>query len=194
MGRRHRLAATALVAAAVLAACDSNTPPQTTTSTNPSRQAPPVKQPLDATPFQADACLSLTELQRNTLGLARGSNNISERECVLSSADQRIVVKVIFSDPLSSAGLERWYDMHSHDPWQYWEPTEVDGYPAVVFETSPADTKLACRIAVGVSDSSDFRVEYRFSALAKGDPGGKNPCVEVRAVASLVLSTIKVAK
>jgi hypothetical protein len=115
---------------------------------------------------------------------------MSERECVLSSADYRFGVKVAFSYPLSTTGLESWYDAHSQGAWQYWEPTEIDGFPAVVFEVSPAETKVACQIAVGLSDSSDFSVEYRFRPAATPD---KNPCVEVRAVASLVLSTIKAA-
>lgn len=200
MGRHHRFAAAALAATAVLAGCDSDPPQttptvtapgtsQTTTSTNSSAQAPPVKQPLVATRFDADACQSLTEFQRRSLSLAGGTSD-PPGKCDFASAGTEIVVKLIYYSN-NTSGLSALYEAHSQGSWEYWEPTELDGYPAVLYEVSPNKTKLSCEVAVGISDSLYFSVRYVFY---NGDPGGKNPCVEGRAVASAVLSTIKTAK
>ncbi|HEV8555653.1 MAG TPA: DUF3558 domain-containing protein [Actinophytocola sp.] len=180
-----------------LAACASDPPAQTTptdtsrtnTSVNPSADAPPVKQPLDASRFLADPCQSLTASQRQTLTLAGGTSDPPHRACEFTNIDARAVAKISYS--YGTAGLEEVYYLHSRGILGYWEPTALDGYPAILYESSPDKAKLSCDVAVGINDSSYFDVRYYFPA---SDPGGKNPCVEGRAVASAVLSTIKSAK
>lgn len=194
MGRHHRLAAAALIAAAVLAACDGDPPKTTATSTsqpgtsaNPSAQAPPVKQPLDATPFLADPCRGLTEVQRQTLALPDGTGDPSARLCRFTTAKFELLVDLVFF-PSNPGGLDRLYLQHSQGQWKHWEPTEIDGYPAVLHQDSPSGTRTDCYVAVGISDSAFFKVRY---ALADADVKGKSPCAEGQAVASAVLSTIK---
>jgi hypothetical protein len=196
-GPHHRRLAAALLALATLTACDTNSPPQSTppstsrpsstSNTNPALP-PPVKQPLDASRFMSDACQSLTEIQRQTLQLPDvTSDSPSGNFCRFTTANFAILVELtLFSGGPSS--LDLIYQEHSAGRWEYWAPTEIDGYPAVAYQDNPSTAKHDCYLAVGISDSTFFNVRY---GIAQAELKEKNPCTEGKSVASAVISTIK---
>ncbi|MBP2331015.1 hypothetical protein JOF56_011400 [Kibdelosporangium banguiense] len=66
----------------------------------------------------------------------------------------------------------------------YFEPTQVDGYPAVFSDSGDYRSQGTCGIAVGISDTMTIRVSEQ------GRLGVKS-CDRAKQVASMVIQTIK---
>lgn len=187
----HRVVLGLLVLSA-LAACNTNK--QEAISSAPSTPTPPptdiehvrapkVDHPLDATAFAAQPCEGLTDSQRSDLGLddARPYREADGRSCRFRDVDDpQALVGVFFSD--RSSGLTFIYRMNAGGAWTNWEPTRIDGYPAVGFGTS--ESPNTCSVAVGIAASRYF------STAAKVDEG-TDRCTTAKSMASAVLSTIK---
>jgi hypothetical protein len=68
----------------------------------------------------------------------------------------------------------------------YFEPTEVDGYPAVFNDLNDSRDKGTCNMTIGISDTLAFRVSVTL------DPdGGTKSCDESKKLASAVIQTLK---
>lgn len=65
--------------------------------------------------------------------------------------------------------------------WEQWQPTELDGYPALVFGTSDPNE---CNFAVGLTDTL-----YFWTTVDDGD----KRCPRGRTAAAAVLATIRAA-
>jgi hypothetical protein len=205
MGRR-RAATAALITAAVLSGCDSTPPeddatspgPTTTTTTTTSRTlaAPAVRDPLDASDFEAEPCTSLTAAQLTELSLGgahdgnAGNADQAEDNCTYFDLDPAtdLIVYVNYY-PEVDDGLSGRYLEHQGRQWDVWAPTEIDGYPAVAFRVK-AD-RTACDLDIGLSDTSYVNVRLFYFAW-KGY-GGSDTCAQVRTVGEAVLATIKAA-
>lgn len=198
MTPRTQLAA-ALTSVLVLAACSDDepretnnpgtrmTPTSSASSANPgAAKAPPVKEPLDASAFVADPCKSLTEGQRTDFALEQGEPDLSSESgvpgeaCMYTNHEAQVRVRVVYTPELKN-GLSHLYEQNAAGYWSYWEPTDVDGYPAVVAMDEPPGVN--CDISVGLSDSLFFYV----SVLAESGDGR----TAAENVASAVLATIK---
>ena len=155
-------------------------PPQSDTTTNSLPAAPPVAAPLDARHFELDPCDSLTAKQQRTLGIKSAERIDFTRDGQACHFVRRPgdTVLVVFASNVGN-GLSSRYIEHSSGTWNQWEPTEIDGYPALVFGTSE---RGECNFAVGITDSL-----YYWATV--DDPDER--CPRGRAVAAAVLTTIK---
>jgi hypothetical protein len=204
MGRR-RAATAVLITAAVLSGCDS-TPPKddttspapttTTTTTSRTLAAPAVRDPLDASDFEADPCTSLTAAQLTELSLGdpregeAGNVNQSEDNCTYADLDPATALIVYVNYyPEVDDGLSGRYLEHQGTQWDVWAPTEIDGYPAVAFRVKADPTE--CDLDIGLSDTSFVNVRLFYYAW-KGY-AGSDTCAQVRTVGAAVLATIKAA-
>lgn len=202
MGRWHTTTAV-LITAAALSGCDStpptdDTPTATTTTTTTSRTlaAPAVRDPLDATDFEKDPCSSLTPAQLTELNLGEahegkaGNADQSRDNCTYFDPDPAtdLIVYVNYYPDIKD-GLSGRYLEHEGQQWDVWEPTEVDGYPAVSWRFK-AD-RTACNIDIGLSDTSYVNVRLFYFGW-KGY-AGSDTCAQVRTVGEAVLATIKAA-
>ncbi len=153
-------------------------PPDTTTDSLST--APPVAAPLDARHFELAPCDSLTPQQRRALDFtsAKPANIARDGEECLFERHPGDAALVVFAANVSR-GLGARYAEHSTGTWEQWEPTELDGYPALVFGTSE---RGECNFAVGITDSL-----YYWATV--DDPDER--CPRGRAVAAAVLTTIK---
>lgn len=189
---RSRLAM-ALVALA-LAACTTNKqegPPSTTTTPEPPPTthtsatvptAPRVTRPLEAGAFASDPCTSLTSAQRQTFGITEASPGDIAREgaeCYFSGESIEPIA-VVFASNIDSGLSSRYYE-HMTGAWFYWQPSELDGYPAVAYgNRGPLD----CNVAVALTDTL-----YFWTSAEARTPSER--CATARTVASNVLATIK---
>lgn len=147
-----------------LSGCDS-TPPKddttssvpttpTTTTTSRTLAAPAVRDPLDATDFEADPCSSLTAAQLTELSLGgahdgnAGNADQAEDNCTYFDLDPAtdLIVYVNYY-PEVDDGLSGRYLEHQGQQWDVWAPGEIDGYPAVAFRVK-AD-RTACNLDIG---------------------------------------------
>lgn len=195
---RTRILATAAAASLMmLTACDGddpgdsnpttpNTPPPSSapSSAPAAAKAPSVQEPLDASSFVADPCRSLTDAQRQDFKLSEGAPDDSSTDlgagCFWKN-DAGARIEVVYNPELTN-GLSHLYAQNATGHWNYWEPTQVDGYPAVIamIDKPAAD----CNLAVATSDALFFQANV-------WNPDHDDNCVAAENVAAAVLATIE---
>ncbi|WP_298179553.1 DUF3558 domain-containing protein [Saccharomonospora sp.] len=152
-------------AASVLTACgddsaaDSSSPPGQTDAPVSSvdtteAEAPKVTDPLDTVSLVTDPCGALSSSQLDRLGLAEGEERPNEgfesgacswerTEESLDSVNLSVIVE-------NEDGLNSLYaDKESNE---YFEPTEVAGYPAVYASLLDSRDSGICDLWIGVND------------------------------------------
>ncbi|MCE7004116.1 DUF3558 domain-containing protein [Kibdelosporangium philippinense] len=198
-GRRARITAVVLLPLALAAACDSSDPapppatttsstPATTTSVNPATLAPRVTNPLKADRFTADPCSSLTSAQQQQFGIIRTDVD-DDREgvgCRYGYPNWTPTASAVEYATKVSIGLSYRYAEHARGSYDYWQPTDVDGYPAVGYTaTKPEDPGPdLCSFAIGLADTLFFSVTAE-------DKSGVARCSTAKDLASAVLANIK---
>ncbi|GGS16235.1 MULTISPECIES: DUF3558 domain-containing protein [Actinokineospora] len=157
----------------------------TTTAENDRYGAPSVENPLDATKQLKDPCSSLTADQQRALGNleAFGSDpEDTDPSCLWKTPD--LVTFVVSYIVPNKNGLADLYRGQEQGQWEYWEPTTVNGYPAVYQHASDNRSRGYCTISVGVTDQLHFSVFSR-----RAEP--KTACDQVKEVAAAVVDTLK---
>jgi hypothetical protein len=201
----HRLAVGVLAAGALTAAGCGIVPHGSATSGSPTadsstsgtdddtRSAPSVSRPLDPARLASDPCSALTSAQRSTLGLEDGRSRSNEAgsACawIYRDDDTRSSRVDVALDP-NSAGLAGIYKLYAEGGtarYEYWEPTDVSGYPAVYAATKDFRTKGQCKLLVGVTDTRAVQV---FTQIGKG-PGATGPCPYALKTAQAVIATLQ---
>ncbi|GAB3442518.1 DUF3558 domain-containing protein [Actinophytocola sediminis] len=204
--RFHHVAV--VLSATLLAACDSeaspppptsttSSPTVTTTTFTPPAGVPRVANPLDGSTFEQDPCTSLTPAQRTQFDLGDGrlgtgqNPEQSDDNCTYFDHDPKTELLVYVNYyPDDGTGLTHRYKQHHDGQWPEWEPTDVNGYPAVGFHYNPAEPS-ECNLDVGISDTTVFNIKvlyYQWKGLH-----GQDVCAEAKTIASAVLTTIKAA-
>ena len=168
----------------------STAQPTTTVAEDDRHGAPAVENPLDASKQLADPCSSLTPDQLRALGLGRtipGEKDsfgrlgpyCSWRDAATDLED----FTVGYATPLKN-GLADVYLIRESGRWAYFEPTTVNGYPAVFKDAGDQRARGGCNIAVGISQ------ELHITVFSRGAEPSK-ACGQVEAIASAVIDTLK---
>jgi hypothetical protein len=170
---------------------DATTHPGISSTSRPDNTygAPRVTSALDGTAFFTKPCDVLTAAQLQTLNLPPGKPDTdsavarsSGPGCGWTNSDTRSTVGVGFLSG-NKNGLSDTY--RGRDRFTgYFEPTEVDGYPAVFNDTSDFRPQGTCIMTVGISNT------LTFIASERGRLGQKS-CDRAKQVASMVIQTIK---
>jgi len=176
------------------ASSDASDAPGTASGTQGSGNgAPKVSSPLDPAKLKADACSVLSSSQRSALGVEDGTPRTTSAgtTCawVYSSDETRSSRVDIAADP-NTDGLAGIYDLYAKggkDQYEYWEPAEVSGYPAVYAATKDFRAKGQCKLLVGVTDSQAVQV---FAQIGNG-PGASDPCPYALKAAEAMIQTMK---
>jgi hypothetical protein len=155
--------------------------------------APKVSSPLDPAKLKSDPCSVLSASQRSTLGLEDGTprSGAAGSSCawVYSSDETRSSRVDIAADP-NTDGLAGIYDLYAKggtDQYEYWEPAEVSGYPAVYAATKDFRAQGQCKLLVGVTDTQAVQV---FAQIGNG-PGATEPCPYAEKAAEAMIQTLK---
>jgi uncharacterized protein DUF3558 len=156
------------VATAVLlvgcSATTTGTPAPTTNTGAPtsSGRVPKVAKPLNANSLSAAPCSSLTAPQLAGLGLPTvhsGDNASITGAAICSWTDDTTINSISISwETGLGNGLSTVYSEQAQQG--YWQPTTVDGYPAVFADLADLRPKGTCAINVGVSDQLSFVSKY----------------------------------
>jgi len=169
-------------------------PSTTTSSENGSNEgtpteAPPVEDPLDLTRFLPQPCRVLTPSQLATFGVTSPgepttTGPTAERVgpwCSWVSTDAGSISVGFLT--INTSGMDNIY--HNRGEFEYFEPTTVDGYPAVFAEAVDLRDAGSCNIIVGVSDTMTFR------AAEQGREDSEGSCDRAKQVARAALTTIR---
>ncbi|UJW36380.1 DUF3558 domain-containing protein [Saccharothrix sp. AJ9571] len=153
----------------------------------PVSAAPKVQQPLDVSKYLADPCSSLTATQQAEFNVS--SSRINDHDfgvgCIWNVGSGRTNSGVSYLINVPN-GLGNVYGLNDVGWWDhgYFEPTEVDGYPAVYAAMVDFRAKGDCKLLVAVSDQMFFE-----SSMVT--PATNNACAGAKNVAEAILQTIK---
>jgi hypothetical protein len=180
----------------LLAACgsDNNSTPSasaptthtsTSTGASGSNEAPKVAKPLNAASLSSAPCSSLTAAQLSGIGLTnvRGGDNSSitgTAICGWTDDTTGNGIGISWENDLGN-GLSTIYSEKAQQG--YWQPTSVDGYPAVFADFADLRSKGTCMLNVGVSDKLNFISQY---TAAQPDIGTKSCQFAEQAAADVI--------
>ncbi|MFE6610083.1 DUF3558 domain-containing protein [Amycolatopsis sp. NPDC057786] len=189
-----------LAAGALVAGCSgtksgtaSSEPSFTTGAGSPSASsgssgsAPKVSNPLKTSSIESDACSALSAAKRSELGLGEGERGTTSvgQGCTLFAADDKLNQIDISPVLANKNGLSDVYDTKANN--EYFEPTEVAGYPAVYAASLDARNKGKCGLFVGVTDQLAVNILVQYD----NGPGASDPCPVALKVGEAMIETLK---
>jgi uncharacterized protein DUF3558 len=139
------------------------TPAVETTSERPAGGAPSVDEPLDVEVLRRDPCGAVTAEQLSGLGITDAGLQDSDEgnpECRWHLSDSELHVIALSPVVSGDGGLGDVYEKKDYQ--QYFEPTEVDGYPAVFASVLDQRSQGNCDLWIGVTDQLAVSVETYF--------------------------------
>jgi hypothetical protein len=145
-----------------------------------------VARPLDASTYEADPCISLTDTQQQAFGIDLAepidiSTDGNECNFHRSADGSPEPIWVVFPSKIE-IGLSAEYAEYAVGAWDRWEPTKANGYPAVAFGDYKRPSH--CSFGVGISD----QLYYFVSA---DTVPGEELCETARNVATTILENIR---
>lgn len=159
--------------------------------TSQSDGAPRVDEPLDATGFMAQPCAVLSQQQLAEFSVTRPglptttgavAENVGPFCTWHDDPDLGSTIGVGLL-PGNKHGLADTY--RGRAQFEHFEPTTVDGYPAVYANSPDLRSEGSCGITVGISDT------LAFNASEQGQLDAEGACEKAKQVASAALATLK---
>ncbi|MFJ8910711.1 DUF3558 domain-containing protein [Amycolatopsis sp. NPDC102389] len=156
-------------------------------SSGSSGSAPKVSNPLKTSSIESDACSALSAAKRSELGLGEGERRTTSvgPGCSIFAADDRLNQIEISPVLANKNGLSDVYDTKAND--EYFEPTEVAGYPAVYAAALDGRKQGKCGLFVGVTDQLAVNILVQYD----NGPGASDPCPVALKVGEAMIETLK---
>ncbi|OOC05418.1 DUF3558 domain-containing protein [Amycolatopsis azurea] len=156
-------------------------------SSGSSGSAPKVSNPLKTSSIESDACAALSAAKRAELGLGEGERGTTSAGtgCSLFAADERLNQIDISPVLANKNGLSDVYDTKANN--EYFEPTEVGGYPAVYAASLDHRKNGKCGLFVGVTDQLSVNILVQYDR----GPGASDPCPVALKVGEAMIQTLK---
>lgn len=200
VSRALLVGATALAAIGMVAACSSGggpagTGPSPVASTTAgagspggNNGAPHVSAPLNVDRINVNPCDALSSDQIDHLGMVgpgRPSRESIGTMCQWVSANYKTNTMSISMITANDLGLGNIYNKKSEQA--YFEPTTIDGYPAVYAAQTDDRSTGDCVLAVGLTDQRMALVQASFS----DGPNRSNPCPVAERTAQAMIEHLK---
>jgi hypothetical protein len=155
-----------------------------TTSERPRGGAPAVDEPLDVEVLRHDPCDAITAEQLGGLGITDiGLHDSYEGnpECRWHLSDSQLHVIGLSPVVSSDGGLGDVYEKKDYQ--QYFEPTEVDGFPAVYASVLEQRSRGNCNLWVGVTDQLVVSINTYFLEV--------DPCPVAERIATAMIENAR---
>jgi hypothetical protein len=142
----------------------------------PSDGAPKVENPIDASHFEQNPCDALTSEQANRLNVdptGRSSETSQGPSCHWRNPETGGATAMGFLST-TKRGLSETYRSHKNGDFKYFKPIpDLEGFPAVAFDTQSSSPTTSCSVTVGVSDELSFQT---LTELSAANIGQRDPC------------------
>jgi hypothetical protein len=142
----------------------STTPaPASTSAHRPKGEAPAVPEPMDAGDLVDEPCGALTTEQLSGIGVTEpGATEYDDSDpgCRWHVATSTLHVVSLTAVASEKDGLSHVYSNKEYQ--QYFEPTEIDGYPAVYASMLDQRSSGNCELWVGVTDELAVDIATHF--------------------------------
>lgn len=150
--------------------------------------APKVANPLDATRFVQSPCSILTPAQVAPYGVRKGRPGTVATDsvgpsCSWSNPDEGSGIGVNIFTAITD-GLNGAYSRNAAGNLAYFEPTVIDGYPAVSADVQDARRQGTCQVIVALNDKLTVGV-----SRIRGKPD--QACSDASDIAADVIRTVK---
>lgn len=157
----------------------------------PSDGAPKVENPIDATHFEQNPCDALTPSQASGLNVdpeGTRSDTAFGPGCAWRNPDTGanfhfgILTK-------AKRGLSDTYKSNKNGEFTYFEPiTDLEGSPAVAFDTDEKNPTIQCSVVVGLTDELAMQT---LTQLSRDNVGHRDPCEAAIMATGETMKTIK---
>jgi hypothetical protein len=174
---------------------DVPTSERTTTPPSSTGTAPRVSDPLDATKFLPQPCTALSAAALQAMNTTKPGEPDTDSavaksagpSCIWTSDDkpESTVFSVGFITG-NKNGLSDTYRGGKKAFPGYFEPTEVDGYPAVFNDLTDDRSNGACNLTVGISETMAFR-----TGIDASRDTGTRACDIAKQVAAAAIKTLR---
>lgn len=161
-----------------------------TTQTSPDNSpglAPPVPEPLDPEMLLSEPCDLLTDTQLDQLGLVEYSSRIDslgDHECTWAESEEGTRKISISAMGNNENGLSDIYAQR--EQYNHFEPTTINGYPAVIADPYTLLEDGACPLYVGITDQLTAYTIAQFPIASDDDP-----CPITQDVAEAMIDTLQ---
>lgn len=158
-------------------------------STAPPADAPKVANPVqNLNKFMTAPCSMITESQAGKLDYPQATPEKDEGngpgcEWAHKSGDD-FQITLLKDQPNGIAGI---YQINKEDPYAYFEPVDVAGFPGVFHSYDDGRSDGACGLAVGVTDTQIINLVTLHGA---GGPGQSDPCGLLKRGAEAAVTTM----
>lgn len=156
----------------------------------PSDGAPKVENPIDAGQFEEQPCDALTTAQATELNVGP-EGELADTEfgkgCLWRNAETGGATSIAFMSNIRR-GLSIVYGEEKAGYYKYFEPTELEGFPAVISNKGEGRPTANCSLTVGLSDELAF---LTVTNLSRDNIGAKDPCEVGMLATGEMLKTIK---
>lgn len=172
----------------------TQTPGRSSTAPSNTGGAPRVTNPVEATKFLAQPCAALSTSALQAMKIGKPGAPDTESAVAKSSGPFCIWHSDESSSKTYSVGFLTGNKNGLSDTYRggkkafpgYFEPAEVDGYPAVFNDLVDDRSDGSCNVTVGISDAMAFRVGVQADKAT-----GTKSCDIVKQTASSVITTLK---
>ncbi|GAA3993795.1 DUF3558 domain-containing protein [Allokutzneria multivorans] len=178
--------------ALVVAGCSNtvgepSSPDTSASSASQSGAAPRVPAALDVSSIQSNACAAISDSKRSSLGYGAGKPRAGAYgpSCTFQIADEPLNQMDLTVFTANKNGLSDIYDTKGNN--DYFEPTTIEGYPAVYAASLDHRSKGKCGLFVAVTDQLTVNLLSQFDRGA----GAQAPCPVVAKAAASVIQTLK---
>jgi hypothetical protein len=159
----------------------------------PSDGAPKVDNPLDVSHFEEHPCDALTAEDAKELNIPAGgsqSDNGAGLSCDWINHKTRGALRVSFFSE-TGRGLSGVYEEAKGSDWPLFKRIDdIEGHPAVAFNTSQAKPVYDCAVSIGLTDQLHFTTT---ATLSDANAGKRDPCEAAAHAASMVMRTMEAA-
>ena len=194
----QRLAILIVGGLVALAGCGTSPPP---TPPKPSVSVPPIPAQLNGAKFKADPCTAITVEQLQSIGFSENGTQQRGRdgECFVAfgkSVEVTASWHPVLEDSNNISTLYRDHASGRHNP-KNWEEVTINGYPGVITEieenvlTKQDEGPLACRLALGVDDTTLVYVGANTRGRAEAGPWKNDPCGAAKKISEFVLDNLR---
>ncbi|MEJ3653564.1 DUF3558 domain-containing protein [Actinomycetes bacterium KLBMP 9759] len=149
--------------------------------------APRVSRPIESEALTSDVCATLSDARRSRLGVGEGRPRTTPvgPSCSWKFVERdtnRVDISAQLKNP---NGMSDLYDQESK--FEYFEPTEVSGFPALYASIVDHRTSGDCSLHVALND----RMTVAVSASMSSGPQESAPCPVAESVAEAMLATLE---
>ncbi|HEX6356733.1 DUF3558 domain-containing protein [Actinophytocola sp.] len=159
----------------------------------PSDGAPKVENPLDVSRFEQKPCDALTSQQTKELNVPLAGEQKGDslgETCYWRNSQTRgsVSLSLLSGD---ERGLSSLYREAEGKVFPYFESIDdIEGHPAMAFNTTEAKPTIECGVGVGVTDKLALLV---LVGLSDARIGNRDPCEAATQVAGMAMKTMKEA-